>query len=89
MMHYLDLPREQAPGKFFVAEILACWGYHEGIEWLIEWVDDDIAEGNRMAAIRALARACGVNFFSDKQRWREWWKANGSRFPSAVDAYAE
>ena len=83
LARHLALPEEQAPWKFVTAQLLTEWGYREGIEWLIEWVDNDVAEGNRMFAIRALGRACGVNFFSDKARWREWWAKNKHRFPSA------
>jgi len=83
LARYIGLPDEQAPWKFVVAGLLADWGYGEGIEWLIEWVDSDLSPGNRMFAISALGRACGVNFFSDKKRWRAWWKGNRHRFPSA------
>ena len=62
-----------------------CQGCREGIEWLIGWVDNDTSEGNRMFAIRALGRACGVNFFSDMKRWKDWWSANRDKFPSAVE----
>ena len=85
LARYLKLPEEQAATQFLAAEIFAGWGYCEGIKWLIEWVDNDESEGNRMFAIRTLGRACGVNFFSDKKRWRAWWKANRHRFPSAMD----
>jgi hypothetical protein len=51
---------------------------------MIEYVDNDTGEGARMFAIRPLGRACGVNYFSDKKRWREWWSANRLRFPSAA-----
>ena len=85
LARYLELPEEQAPFHFMAAGLLANWGCREGIEWLIGWVDSDLAEGNRMYALRPLGRACGVNFFSDKKRWRAWWEENRLRFPSAHD----
>lgn len=80
---YLALSEEQAPMQYLAAELLAEWGYREGIEWMIEWVDSDDGEGARMFAITPLGRACGVNFFSDKARWRKWWAENREHFPSA------
>ena len=85
LARYLELPEEQAPFHFMAAGLLADWGYREGIEWLIEWVDNDLAEGSRMFALRPLGRGCGVNFFSDKSRWRAWWEENRDRFPSVGD----
>ena len=85
LARYLDLPEEQARCHFLAAGLLTRWGYCEGITWLIEWVDNDYSGGNRMFAIERLGRACGVNFFSDKARWKKWWKENRHRFPNAKD----
>jgi hypothetical protein len=85
LARYLQGPEDQMPRQFIAADILTRWGYREGIAWLIEWVDTDFGEGNRMFAIRALGPACGVNFFSDKPRWRAWWAENQLRFPSVAD----
>jgi hypothetical protein len=64
--------------------VLAERGYQEGTEWLIGFADDDTGEDNRMFAIETLGRACQVNFFSDKARWREWWKVNKHRLARAA-----
>lgn len=53
---------------------------------MFERVDTNEGEGLRAWAFRALGRACGVNFFADKERWHQWWRANRDRFPSAADA---
>ncbi len=82
---YLALPDEQAPLKFFAVKSLARWRCREGIEWLIERVDGDASAGGGMRAIRILGPATGVNFFSDKERWRDWWRVNEERFPSAAE----
>jgi len=82
---YLEKSDEQAPYRYWAADFLAEWGFREGVAWLIEWVDNDLSSGNRMFAIRTLGRTCGVNFFSDKKRWREWWRERRDRFPSAAE----
>jgi hypothetical protein len=84
LARYLRTPVDQAPIPYLAASVLAEWGYREGIEWLIGFVDEDSGPGNRMFAIRTLGRSCRVNFFSDKARWRQWWEANRSRFPEAA-----
>ncbi|NQT93134.1 MAG: HEAT repeat domain-containing protein [Lentisphaerae bacterium] len=85
LARYLQLPEKKAAYQFVAARALAEWKYQEGIEWLIDWVGNDLHDGNRMFAIKDLARACGVNFFSDKKRWLEWWAANRARFLQALD----
>jgi len=64
--------------------VLAERGYQGGIEWLTGFVDDDTGEDNRMFAIETLGRAGKVNLFSDRKRWREWWKVNKDRFARAA-----
>ncbi len=86
LARYLQLPVTQAAFPYLAARVLSQWGYREGIEWMIEFVDDDTSGGNRMFAIETLGRACKVNFFSDRKRWRQWWEANKERFPSALGA---
>ena len=83
LARYLKSPVAQAPYTPLAAGVLSDWGYREGIEWMIEFVDDDTSGGNRMFAIETLGRACKVNFFSDKKRWRQWWEVNRRSFPSA------
>jgi HEAT repeat protein len=79
---YLRLPATKAPWQFLAATILAEWGCREGIEWWIDKVDSP-EPGLCRPAIRTLGPATGVNFFADKARWLDWWKANKDRFPSA------
>jgi HEAT repeat protein len=82
---YMLLPDKEAPWKALAAEILAEWGFREGIECWIERVDRDEPGYYHWPVTRTLGVATGVNFFGDKPRWQQWWKENRDRFPSALE----
>ncbi len=53
---------------------------------MIEHLDDNEEfPASSRAPIGTLGRACRVNFFGDKERWRKWWQENSARFPSAAE----
>jgi hypothetical protein len=84
LVRYLRRSEQESPYRFIAGETLTQWQCREGIEWAIDSVHSNDLPSNRI--IRELGRATGVNFFGDKTRWRQWWKENRDRFPSAADA---
>lgn len=69
----------------FAAYVLTQWGYREGIDWYLTYMEKMTPLQTPSSWCGELARATGVNFFGDVKRWREWWEANKQKFPSALD----
>ncbi len=92
LARYLRLPKDQRPGREdnrIAAEMLLDWGYREGIDWWVDYLEravSDPVEHVTLNTFNRIARVTGVNFFSDAKRWREWWAENRGGFPRALES---